>query len=200
MVREIKRRGHPDFPDLKTARHPQYGAQGDGGTVAAGRGYVQRPCGRHRRDDEICPRGADARGRYAPLLIAVTQLTSTSEERMQRELLIASSIGDTIRRNTPNTRKAAGLDGVVCFRRSKRAWYTKPAEKSSSQSRPACVLQTVTWRIRCVSPRLPVRREIGSDFIVVGRPDHRRGRPCGCLSPLCGRILRIIREVTFKRV
>ena len=48
-----------------------------------------------------------------PLLIAVTQLTSTSEERMQQELLIASSIGDTIVKYAQNT-KAAGLDGVVC--------------------------------------------------------------------------------------
>lgn len=104
-----------------------------------------------------------------PLLIAVTQLTSTSEERMQQELLIASSIGDTIVKYAQNT-KAAGLDGVVCSPLEAGPWYTKPAEKSSSQSRPACVLQTVTWRIRYASPRPPVRGRSGSDFIVVGRP------------------------------
>jgi orotidine-5'-phosphate decarboxylase len=48
-----------------------------------------------------------------PILIAVTQLTSTSEERMQQELLINASINDTIVKYAQNT-KAAGLDGVVC--------------------------------------------------------------------------------------
>ena len=48
-----------------------------------------------------------------PLLIAVTQLTSTSEERMQKELLIGASINDTIVKYAENA-KAAGLDGVVC--------------------------------------------------------------------------------------
>ena len=48
-----------------------------------------------------------------PLLIAVTQLTSTSEQRMQDELLINASIQDTIAKYAQNTRQA-GLDGVVC--------------------------------------------------------------------------------------
>ena len=48
-----------------------------------------------------------------PLLIAVTQLTSTSEERMQQELLIGASINDTIVKYAQNAREA-GLDGVVC--------------------------------------------------------------------------------------
>ena len=48
-----------------------------------------------------------------PLLIAVTQLTSTSEERMQNELLINASINDTIVKYAQNA-KEAGLDGVVC--------------------------------------------------------------------------------------
>ena len=48
-----------------------------------------------------------------PLLIAVTQLTSTSEERMQRELLIQAPINDTIVQYARNA-KEAGLDGVVC--------------------------------------------------------------------------------------
>ena len=57
--------GTPHLPRPEAPRHSQHGAQGDGRTLAPRRGHVQRPCGRHDRDDEGCPRGADARGRHA---------------------------------------------------------------------------------------------------------------------------------------
>ena len=148
IVREIKRRGHKIFLDLKLHDIPN--------TVKKAMAVLSRldvdMCNVHAAGTiemmKYALEGLTREDGTRPLLIAVTQLTSTSEERMQQELLIASSIGDTIVKYAQNTKAA---------RRSKRAWYTKPAEKSSSQSRPACVLQTVTWRIRCVSPRLPVR-------------------------------------------
>ena len=113
IVREIKRRGHRIFLDLKlhdipnTVRKAMAVLSGldvdmvnvhAAGTIAmmeAAREGLTRPDGSR------------------PLLIAVTQLTSTSEERMQSELLIGASMEDTISLYALNARKA-GLDGVVC--------------------------------------------------------------------------------------
>ena len=103
-----------------------------------------------------------------PLLIAVTQLTSTSEERMQKELLIGASINNTIVKYAENA-KAAGLDGVVC----------SPLEAAMVKEACGKEFMTVTPGVRFadgdvgdqVRVTTPERaREIGSDFIVVGRP------------------------------
>ena len=103
-----------------------------------------------------------------PLLIAVTQLTSTSEERMQKELLIGASINDTIVKYAENA-KAAGLDGVVC----------SPLEAAMVKEACGVEFMTVTPGVRFadgdvgdqVRVTTPERaKEIGSDFIVVGRP------------------------------
>ena len=103
-----------------------------------------------------------------PLLIAVTQLTSTSEERMQKELLIGASINDTIVKYAENA-KAAGLDGVVC----------SPLEAAMVKEACGKEFMTVTPGVRFadgdvgdqVRVTTPERaREMGSDFIVVGRP------------------------------
>ena len=103
-----------------------------------------------------------------PLLIAVTQLTSKSEERMQKELLIGASINDTIVKYAENA-KAAGLDGVVC----------SPLEAAMVKEACGKEFMTVTPGVRFadgdvgdqVRVTTPERaREIGSDFIVVGRP------------------------------
>ena len=103
-----------------------------------------------------------------PLLIAVTQLTSTSEERMQKELLIGASINDTIVKYAENA-KAAGLDGVVC----------SPLEAAMVKEACGAEFMTVTPGVRFadgdvgdqVRVTTPERaKEIGSDFIVVGRP------------------------------
>lgn len=103
-----------------------------------------------------------------PLLIAVTQLTSTSEERMQKELLIGASINDTIVKYAENA-KAAGLDGVVC----------SPLEAAMVKEACGKEFMTITPGVRFadgdvgdqVRVTTPERaKEIGSDFIVVGRP------------------------------
>ena len=123
-----------------------------------------------------------------PLLIAVTQLTSTSEERMQQELLIASSIGDTIVKYAQNT-KAAGLDGVVC----------SPLEAGMVHQACGKEFLTITPGVRFadgdvadqVRVTTPARaREIGSDFIVVGRPITAAADPVAayrrCVDEFCG--------------
>ncbi|MBQ0077655.1 MAG: orotidine-5'-phosphate decarboxylase [Bacteroidales bacterium] len=103
-----------------------------------------------------------------PLLIAVTQLTSTSEERMRSDLLIDAPIGEVIAHYASNAREA-GLDGVVC----------SPLEASIVKERCGSDFLAVTPGIRFadsaaddqVRITTPARaREIGSDFIVVGRP------------------------------
>ncbi|MCQ2176584.1 MAG: orotidine-5'-phosphate decarboxylase [Bacteroidales bacterium] len=103
-----------------------------------------------------------------PLLIAVTQLTSTSEERMKEDLLIDKPIAEVIAHYAANARKA-GLDGVVC----------SPLEASIVKKSCGDGFMAVTPGIRFadaaaddqVRITTPLRaREIGSDFIVVGRP------------------------------
>ncbi len=103
-----------------------------------------------------------------PLLIAVTQLTSTSEEIMRRDLLINEPIEEVVMHYAENAKKA-GLDGVVC----------SPLEASAVHGRCGEGFLTVTPGIRYADGdkgdqsrvTTPARaREIGSDYIVVGRP------------------------------
>ena len=103
-----------------------------------------------------------------PLLIAVTQLTSTDEERMRRELLISAPIEEVVMSYAANARDA-GLDGVVC----------SPLEAGKVHGICGPGFLTVTPGIRFADSAkddqsrvtTPARaREIGSDYIVVGRP------------------------------
>lgn len=103
-----------------------------------------------------------------PLLIAVTQLTSTSQQAMQEQLLIPATIQETIARYARNAADA-GLDGVVC----------SPLEAGLVKEACGEGFMTVTPGIRFadaaaddqVRITTPARaREIGSDYIVVGRP------------------------------
>lgn len=123
-----------------------------------------------------------------PLLIAVTQLTSTSEERMQKELLIDATINDTIVKYAQNT-KEAGLDGVVC----------SPLEAAMVKQACGNEFMTITPGVRFADGEVgdqvrvttPERaREIGSDFIVVGRPITAADDPVAayerCLKEFCG--------------
>ena len=103
-----------------------------------------------------------------PLLIAVTQLTSTSEERMRNDLLIDHNINDVVVHYAKNA-KIAGLDGVVC----------SPLEAGIVKEACGTEFMTVTPGIRFADGEVgdqvrittPERaREIGTDYIVVGRP------------------------------
>lgn len=110
-----------------------------------------------------------------PILIAVTQLTSTSEERMQNELLINASINDTIVKYAENA-KLAGLDGVVC----------SPLEAGMVKEACGTAFMTVTPGVRFADGEVgdqvrvttPAKaKEIGSDYIVVGRPITQAADP-----------------------
>ncbi len=188
IVREIKCRGHKIFLDLKLHDIPN--------TVKKAMAVLSR------LDVDMCnvhAAGTIEMMRYAiegltredgtrPLLIAVTQLTSTSEERMREELLIGATINETIAHYADNARKA-GLDGVVC----------SPLESQIVKSRCGSDFVTVTPGIRFadaagddqVRITTPARaREIGSDYIVVGRPITAAADPVAayerCLKEFLG--------------
>lgn len=103
-----------------------------------------------------------------PLLIAVTQLTSTSEEAMQKQLLIDASIADTIRHYARNA-KEAGLDGVVCSPLEIRLVKEACGEDFITVTPGIRFADSTTDdQVRITTPQKA--RELGSDFIVVGRP------------------------------
>lgn len=168
IVREIKARGHKIFLDLKLHDIPN--------TVKKAMKVLSRldvdMCNVHAAGTiemmKAAIEGLTREDGSRPLLIAVTQLTSTSEERMQKELLIGAGINETIVKYAQNTRDA-GLDGVVC----------SPLEAGMVKEACGKEFFTITPGIRFadaaaddqVRITTPAKaREIGSDYIVVGRP------------------------------
>ena len=168
IVREIKRRGHRIFLDLKLHDIPN--------TVKKAMAVLSRldvdMCNVHAAGTiemmRAAREGLTREDGTRPLLIAVTQLTSTSEERMREELLIDASINDTIVKYAQNTR-AAGLDGVVCSGHEVEAIKSRcPGLMCLTPGiRPASGSASDDQR-RIMTPAQAVR--IGSDFLVVGRP------------------------------
>ena len=175
IVREIKARGHKIFLDLKLHDIPNTVKKAmavlsaldvdmcnlhAGGTIAmmeAAREGLTRPDGTR------------------PLLIAVTQLTSTSQERMEQDLMIPAPIDEVVMHYAENAKKA-GLDGVVC----------SPLEAGKVKKVCGQDFLTVTPGVRFADGEVgdqvrvttPARaREIGSDYIVVGRPITQAADP-----------------------
>ena len=172
IVREIKARGHQIFLDLKLHDIPMTVRKAMRNLARLGvdmtNVHAAGTIDMMKAAMEGLKEGAEEAGRPCAKLIAVTQLTSTSEERMQKELLINASINDTIVRYAENTR-AAGLDGVVC----------SPLEAAAVHSVCGKEFYTVTPGIRFADGdkgdqsrvTTPERaKQIGSDYIVVGRP------------------------------
>ena len=168
IVRAIKERGHKIFLDLKLHDIPN--------TVKKSMAVLSRldvdMCNLHAGGSipmmEAALEGLTRPDGTRPLLIAVTQLTSTSEEIMRRDLLINEPIEEVVMHYAENA-KRAGLDGVVC----------SPLEASAVHGRCGEGFLTVTPGIRYADGdkgdqsrvTTPARaREIGSDYIVVGRP------------------------------
>lgn len=168
IVREIKRRGHKIFLDLKLHDIPNTVRKAMKVLSALDVDMVNVHASGTTEMMKAAKEGLTRADGTRPLLIAVTQLTSTSEQTMQQELGIVGSIGDTIVKYAQNTR-AAGLDGVVC----------SPLEAAIVKGACGDDFLTITPGIRFadsaaddqVRITTPARaREIGSDFIVVGRP------------------------------
>lgn len=188
IVREIKKMGHKIFLDLKLHDIPNtvkksmavlsnldvdmcnVHAAGTKGMMSAAIEGLTRPDGTR------------------PLLIAVTQLTSTSEEVMQQELWIEKPIDQTVMHYAKNTMEA-GLDGVVC----------SPLEAGKVHEVCGEKFLTITPGVRFADGDVgdqkrvatPAKaREWGSDYIVVGRPITQAGDPVAayrrCVSEFLG--------------
>ncbi|MBQ4115979.1 MAG: orotidine-5'-phosphate decarboxylase [Clostridia bacterium] len=168
IVREIKARGHKIFLDLKLHDIPN--------TVKKSMAVLSRldvdMTNLHASGTiammEAAIEGLTREDGTRPILIAVTQLTSTSEERMKEELLINAPIDKTVMHYASNAKKA-GLDGVVC----------SPLEAGKVHDTCGKDFVTVTPGVRFADGEVgdQVRvmtpeqaKKIGSDYIVVGRP------------------------------
>lgn len=168
IVREIKKRGHKIFLDLKLHDIPN--------TVKKSMAVLSRLdvdiCNLHASGTipmmKAALEGLTREDGSRPLLIAVTQLTSTDQESMERDLLIYEKIEDVVTHYAKNA-KDAGLDGVVC----------SPLEAYKVHENCGKDFLTVTPGVRFADgdigdqKRVMTPKEakkIGSDYIVVGRP------------------------------
>ncbi len=168
IVREIKARGHKIFLDLKLHDIPN--------TVKKAMAVLSRldvdMCNLHAAGTvnmmKAALEGLTRPDGTRPLLIAVTQLTSTSEETMKSDLLIDKPLDEVVM-HYASCAKEAGLDGIVC----------SPREAGKVHERCGNDFITVTPGVRFadgdigdqVRVMTPAEaKKIGSDFIVVGRP------------------------------
>ena len=187
IVKAIKERGHKIFLDLKLHDIPNTVKGGMRSLSKLGVDIVNVHAAGTIEMMKAALEGVVREDGSRPLVIAVTQLTSTSEERMQKELLINSSINDTIVHYAKNT-KEAGLDGVVC----------SPLEAGMVKEAVGKDFLTVTPGVRFadgdkgdqVRVTTPARaKEIGTDCIVVGRPITQAEDPVAayrrCVKEFC---------------
>ncbi len=168
IVKEIKARGHKIFLDLKLHDIPN--------TVKKAMNVLSRLdvdiCNLHAsgtvRMMEAALEGLTREDGTRPLLIAVTQLTSTDQESMENDLLIKEPIAEVVMHYAANAKKA-GLDGVVC----------SPLEAEKVHSTCGNDFLTVTPGVRFADGDIGDQKrvmtpeqakKIGSDYIVVGRP------------------------------
>lgn len=168
IVREIKARGHRIFLDLKLHDIPNTVRKAMRVLSALDVDMVNVHAAGTAAMMQAALEGLTRPDGSRPLLIAVTQLTSTSEERMREELLIGAGMEEVICHYARNARNA-GLDGVVC----------SPREAGLVKQACGAGFLTVTPgirfpeaaaddQVRVTTPAMA--RSIGSDFIVVGRP------------------------------
>ena len=168
IVRELHRRGHKVFLDLKLHDIPNTVQKAMAVLSRLDVEMVNLHAAGTKAMMEAALKGLTREDGTRPILLAVTQLTSTSEERMHDELLIPGSISDCVC-HYAQMAKEAGLDGVVC----------SPLEAGLVKRRCGVSFLTVTPGIRFADGQAgdQVRittpsqaKEIGSDYIVVGRP------------------------------
>jgi orotidine-5'-phosphate decarboxylase len=187
IVREIKKRGHKIFLDLKLHDIPN--------TVKKSMAVLSRLdvdlCNLHAagtvRMMEAAIEGLTRPDGTRPLLIAVTQLTSTDQESMENDLWIQKPIDEVVMHYAANAKKA-GLDGVVC----------SPLEAGKVHDRCGKEFLTVTPGVRFADGDIgdqkrvmtpAAAKEIGSDYIVVGRPITAAEDPVAayerCVAEFC---------------
>ena len=168
IVREIKARGHKIFLDLKLHDIPN--------TVKKSMAVLSRldvdMCNLHAagtsRMMEAALEGLTRPDGTRPLLIAVTQLTSTDQEAMDRDLLIKEPI-DKVVMHYAETAKNAGLDGVVCSPLEARKVHEVCGERFLTVTPGVRFADgDIGDQTRVMTPEQA--KKIGSDYIVVGRP------------------------------
>ena len=187
IVKELKARGHKIFLDLKLHDIPN--------TVKKSMAVLSRldvditnlHAGGGTAMMQAALEGLTRPDGTRPLLIGVTQLTSTDQETLERDLLIKEPI-DQVVMHYAETAKNAGLDGVVC----------SPLEAQKVHDRCGQKFLTVTPGVRFADGDIgdqkrvmtPAQaKEIGSDYIVVGRPITAAADPVAaynrCIAEFC---------------
>ena len=189
IVRDVKARGHKIFLDLKLHDIPNTVMK----AMRVLSGLDVDMCNVHAAGTSTMMRaaleGLTGPGGRGSLLIAVTQLTSTSEAQMNGELLIPGTMENAVMSYARNA-AASGLDGVVC----------SPLEAGRVHAACGDAFLTVTPGIRfaggdrgdqarVTTPAMA--RELGSDYIVVGRPITAAADPLAayrrCVSEFLGK-------------
>ena len=187
IVRDIKARGHKIFLDLKLHDIPN--------TVKKSMAVLSRldvdMTNLHAAGTITMMEGAleglTRPDGTRPLLIAVTQLTSTDQERMENDLLIKEPI-DKVVMHYANNAKIAGLDGVVC----------SPLEAGKVHDTCGKEFLTVTPGVRFADGDIgdqkrvmtpAAAKEIGSDYIVVGRPITAAEDPVAAYKRCCNEFI-----------
>ena len=183
IVREIKRRGHKIVLDLKRHDIPN--------TVKKGMAVLSRldvdmtnlHAAGTKRMMEAAIEGLTRPDGTRPLLIAVTQLTSTDQESMEKDILINKPIDEVVMHYASCARDA-GLDGVVC----------SPLEAGKVHARCGEGFVTVTPGVRFADGDVGDQKrvmtpaeakKVGSDYIVVGRPITAADDPVAAYERCC---------------
>ena len=168
IVREIKERGHKIFLDLKLHDIPNTVKKSMSVLSGLDVDMTNLHASGTVRMMEAAIEGLTRPDGTRPLLIAVTQLTSTDQEAMENDLLIKEPIAEVVMHYAANAKKA-GLDGVVC----------SPLEAEAVHGRCGADFITVTPGVRFADGDIGDQKRvmtpteakrIGSDYIVVGRP------------------------------
>ena len=187
IVREIKARGHKIFLDLKLHDIPNTVKKAMKVLSNLDVDMTNLHAAGTKAMMEAAIEGLTKEDGTRPLLIAVTQLTSTDQETMERDLLINHPIDEVVM-HYAETAKNAGLDGVVC----------SPLEASKVHDRCGKTFLTITPGVRFADGDIgdqkrvmtpAAAKEIGSDYIVVGRPITAAADPVAayqrCVAEFC---------------
>ncbi len=168
IVREIKARGHKIFLDLKLHDIPNTVKKSMAVLSNLDVDMTNLHAAGTKRMMEGALEGLTRPDGTRPILIAVTQLTSTDQESMEQDLLIKEPIDEVVMHYASNA-KDAGLDGVVC----------SPLEAGKVHDRCGAGFITVTPGVRFADGDIGDQKrvmtpaeakKVGSDYIVVGRP------------------------------
>ena len=187
IVRELKERGHKIFLDLKLHDIPNTVRKAMAVLSGLDVDLVNLHAAGTKAMMQAALEGLTRPDGTRPLLIAVTQLTSTSQERMESDLLIEKPL-DQVVMHYAKCAMEAGLDGVVC----------SPLEAEKVHTVCGAGFLTVTPgvrfadgdvgdQVRVMTPAEANR--IGSDYIVVGRPITKAADPVAayerCVAEFC---------------